>query len=86
MSQAIEAINKLENYKQVGLDDLLLKLCHLGEPSLCRMRKGWWCRVKMHVTAKGVQFEIESETNCDTPSDAARQCAQRALEALKQWE
>ncbi len=86
MSQALEAINKIKDYKQCNLDDLLVKLCHLGDPSLTKMRGGWWCRVRMHVTAKGCNFEIESEINNTTPTDAARQCAERALSTLKQWE
>ena len=85
MSQALEAINKIKDYQQCNLSDLLLKMCHLGEPSIHKMRNGWWCKVDMHVSAKGSRFVIESDSNCDNPSEAARQCAGRALTILKQW-
>jgi len=85
MSQAIEVIGKLKEYKQCSLDDLLIKLCHLGDPSISKMRKGWWCRVDMHVASKGTRFTVESECDRPSPLEAAHQCAERAIEILKQW-
>ncbi len=85
MSQALEAINKIGRHTDCSLDDLLNRLCHLGEPTISKMRNGWWCRVRMHVTAKGTEFQIESDTNCVTPLGAAQQCTERAIATLKQW-
>lgn len=76
---------KLTNYRDMPLETLLQNLCHLGVPVVHKMPKGWWVYLKMHVAAAGTEFKVESECDCPTPSDAARQCAERAIATLKQW-
>ena len=38
----------------------------------------------MFVSAKGSNFQIESETKHQSPTAAARECAERVAEALAQ--
>jgi hypothetical protein len=66
------------------LELLLATLCSYGVPTLIRMDRGWWCYVKMHSAKRGMEFRVESESSCATPTAAAVQCAQRIAEVLKE--
>lgn len=79
-------LTKLESAsKNESLEGLLQQLCHFGRPSITRLDNGWWCRCAMHVATAGTTFQIDSETKHKTPTDAARECAERVVATLKQW-
>lgn len=83
---ALQTTERLKGYEQDSLDTLLLKLCHLGSPAVSKMRDGWWARLDMHVSAAGTTFRVDSEMNCKTPIEAVRQCTERSLTVLNQWQ
>lgn len=72
-------------YAAEPLETILQNLCSLGVPALHKMPKGWWMTLKMHVAAAGTEFTVKSESDCETPLAAARQCAERAVTTLKDW-
>lgn len=72
-------------YASESLEVILQNLCSLGVPSLIKMQRGWWATLKMHVAAAGTEFTVKSESDCETPLAAARQCAERAITTLKDW-
>lgn len=72
-------------YAAEPLETILHNLCSLGVPSLHKMPKGWWVTLKMHVAAAGTEFTVRSESDCETPLAAARQCAERAVMTIKDW-
>ena len=81
----VKRIEAVRGYEEQGLEELLVNLCTLGVPNLHRMQRGWWVTLKMHVAAAGTEFTVKSESDCPTPLAAARQCAGRAVEALRGW-
>lgn len=68
------------------LEFLLRALCKFGKPTLHRFDKGWYCKVTMHVAAKGTSFEIASDFTCELPTLAARECAYRIITTLEAME
>lgn len=79
------ALARLTGYADEPLETLLQTLCNIGVPTLFKMDRGWWVTLKMHVAAAGTEFKVQSDSDCQTPGEAARQCAERALATLKQW-
>ena len=84
-SAADRRLAPVAGYAAEPLETILQNLCSLGVPSLHKMQKGWWVTLKMHVTAAGTEFTVKSESDCETPLAAARQCAERAVTTLKDW-
>lgn len=83
---ALQTVTYFEDSKRMQLEELLNKMCAIGVPSLTKMKNGWWCRIKMHVSSAGVEFSVDSECNHQTPILAARECIDRAIAVIKQWE
>lgn len=73
---------KPERIQVATLDEKLVALCAFGEPTLHRMKKGWWCTIDMHVAAAGTAFSIKSESDCPSPTEAVDQCAERIAATL----
>lgn len=65
------------------LDECLIELSRYGEPSLTKMKRGWWARIEVFVTGKGVQFDVNSESDNATPHNAVCQCYDRLIAAIK---
>lgn len=78
-------LNSVVNYANESLETILQNLCALGVPVLHKMDNGWYVYLKMHVSAAGTEFTIKSQSNCETPLSAARQCAERAVTTLRDW-
>jgi hypothetical protein len=79
----VERVRSLKAATYESLEFLLNCLCAFGKPVLHRMDKGWYCKVSMHVAAKGTSFEVGSEFTCETSLAAARQCAQRIIATME---
>jgi hypothetical protein len=71
---AVKSMDSLENN--------LLRLAQFGEPTMHKMKSGWWVTLNLHVAGIGTSIRIESESSCKTPTDAARQCEERLKEML----
>jgi len=65
------------------LEQCLEELCKYGEPMLYKTKSGWNLKIAVFVTGEGVKFEVGSEYGCNRPSDAAAQCYDRLIEAIK---
>jgi hypothetical protein len=80
-----QSLGPLMGYSNLSLDEILDALCAAGKPRVARMDHGWLCSIDMHVAAAGTEFKIRSEFDCETPLAAARQCAERVIQTLRQW-
>jgi len=79
-----------EESKPQDLEQILLELKRYGTPRLVSFtpwslspNPGWHCYVEMNVAVNGGKMEIGSELHCKSPSEAAKQCQERVLAALK---
>ena len=67
-----------------SLEDILLDLARWGCPYVHCHRDGEWSvKVDANITPLGAKFEVRSEFSCKTPTQAALQCRERLLEAVK---
>jgi hypothetical protein len=66
------------------LEEALTLLSIYGAPSICQFAHDnkWYCCVR--TTTKGYDLTFKSDTNCDTPLEAALRCLERARDALPQ--
>ena len=85
ISPADRRLAPVAGYATESLETILRNLCSLGVPTLHKMPNGWWVTLKMHVAAAGTEFTVKSESDCETPLVAARQCAERAVTTIKDW-
>lgn len=66
-----------------GLEGLLLTIAKHGNVRLNQFADGTWsCVCQMRVNSAGVSFEIKSDFNHKTPTDATRLCLFRITETL----
>ena len=66
------------------LEDVLMELAKWGCPRLHCHRDGEWsAMVDANITPLGAKFEVRSEFSCKTPTQAALQCRERLLAAVK---
>lgn len=82
---AIVPIAELRDYEAMDLERVLCALARFGEPTMMKMDRGWWCFMKVHVSAVGAVLKVESESNAKSPTVAARQCAERLVATIKQF-
>lgn len=86
MSNALIKLKFLEDSaKSNNLDEILNALCAFGVPMLSKFPNGWWCKIEMHVAAKGCAVRCESETSHKTPSLAVAECVKRTVETFNQF-
>lgn len=79
-----EALKKLQRCKEDSLDENLEALSFYGNPTLMKTSNGgWWCYVKMHISAIGASFDVKSESNHKCPNSAVRECAERIFDVLR---
>lgn len=83
--QARPVLAVLTGYAALSLEEILVALCRVGKPRLSRLSDAWYCIVEMHVASVGAEFKVGSDFSCQTPIDAARQCAERVVTTLKQY-
>jgi hypothetical protein len=57
-------------------------LCKFGEPSVSKMRNGWWARIDMNTNTTGSKFQVDTDTKHERPSQAVDQLIERMLDAL----
>lgn len=57
-------------------------LCKFGEPSISRMRSGWWARIEMNTNTTGAKFQVDTEMKHGTIDEAVDQLIHRMIEAL----
>lgn len=80
------AIDIATNAKGLSLEELLFILARHGKPRVSQFDDGTWnCTVNMRVASQGVTFEIKSDFNQKTPSEAAMQCLNRMIETLNKY-
>lgn len=69
-----------------GLEGILLKIAEHGKLSLWQLPNGSFsCRCEMRVNSVGVTFEIKSDFNHKTPTEAAMLCLFRITETLAKY-
>ena len=67
------------------LEECLTELEKYGRPSLRKVNgSGWRTSIDVFVTGQGVEFEVKSNLDCETPVIAANECYQRLVKAIKQ--
>lgn len=66
------------------LTECLSELEMYGRPRVSKGSAGWNSSVDVFVTGKGVEFEVKSDYGCKDPTEAANQCYQRLVKAIKQ--
>lgn len=72
--------------KDKGLEGLLIMIAKHGKASLWQLPNGSWsCRSEMRVNCVGVTFEIKSDFDHKTPTEAARLCLFRITETLAKY-
>lgn len=72
--------------KDKGLEGILLTIAKHGKLSLWQLPNGSFsCRCEMRVNSVGVTFEIKSDFNHKTPTEAARLCLFRIAETLAKY-
>ena len=64
------------------LEELLTFLCNYGNPMMWKGDNGWYCKIEVFVTGKGMKFEIGSEHKHPTPTEAVQCCIDRLREAF----
>lgn len=86
-SKAVSPADAIRGYEAHDLEFILLNLQSVGKPRLhCHDDMLWSCSVNMHVPNAGTTFEVRSEFNMVSPLAAARQCAERVLKTLSQFQ
>lgn len=67
------------------LEELIEWLAKWGQPCLCQMGSGggWFCWVDVKVNATGVDFKVKGASNHATPLEAAVDCRDKLVTALK---
>jgi len=69
-----------------GLEGLLLTIAKHGKVRLNQFADGTWvCTCEMRVNSAGVTFEIKSDFNHKTPTEAAMLCLFRITETLAKY-
>lgn len=68
---------------QMELEELMVYMIRYGKPRVSYLDGGWYCKVEMNTNTKGTQFDVASEFNQPTPLQAARQCHERIIGAMK---
>ena len=63
-------------------DEVLLELSKYGDPSLWKGSLGWYCRVTVFVTGKGVKFEVVGEC-LEAPNEAVKNCYGLLIKAIE---
>ncbi len=67
------------------LESSLNSLCSFGQPKLSKMDNGWYCRIDMFVSSEGASFEIQSNFDHKTPSDAVNTLIERLQKTLSDF-
>ncbi len=65
------------------LQELITYMIRYGKPRLSYLDGGWYCKVEMNTNTTGTQFDVASEFGMPTPMQAAKQCHERIINALK---
>jgi len=65
------------------LQELMTYMIRYGKPRLSYLEGGWYCKVEMNTNTTGTQFDVASEFGMSTPMQAAKQCHERIINALK---
>ena len=66
-----------------SIEECLLELRKYGHPRITGHKNGWFAKIEVFVTGKGVQFEVESEWKSSDPKAAINQCHARLIEAMR---
>lgn len=74
-------MRQLQN--RLSLEDMLENLCSYGKPKVSMMSEGWLASIEMHVSSKGTTFNIRSEFNHTTPTEAVIVLVDRVDKALR---
>jgi hypothetical protein len=69
--------------EQHSVEECLIELEKYGNPRLVKMKNGWYSKIEVFVTGKGIEFEVSSEFSCRNPQDAINQCHARLVDAFK---
>ena len=68
----------------LSLEDCLVELEKYGQPQVMKMSRGWYSKVDVFVTGKGVEFEVASDFTCASAKEAVNQAHGRLMKALDQ--
>jgi hypothetical protein len=72
---------KIEN---LTLEEHLEHMKYYGKPRVSLISNGWYCTVEMNTNTTGTSFDVKSEFDHLTPVEAAKQCHERIINALKE--
>lgn len=70
------------NIESLTLNEILIILKKYGYPRCVASKGGWFCKIDVAITPKGVDFEVSSEYNHDSPLNAAYECLDRLKAAM----
>ena len=66
-----------------SIEECLIELEKYGMPRLGKYDSGWICNVKVFVTGKGVNFEVDSGFIKGSPKLAVNECFDLLEKAIK---
>ena len=88
VAMSIAVINsKCHNPKSLSLEDLLIECCKFGQPIVSKQKEGWYAKIDVFVTGKGIQFKAFSSFKEPSPRQAVLTMYNRlqtAIEKIKQ--
>ena len=67
----------------MDLEEILSELEKYGCPRIGKYSSGWHCKVEVHITSVGAEFEIASSFKNITPISAAKECLKRLIKAIE---
>ena len=77
------AIAEPFNANHPSIESYLTELEKYGNPVLRKMDGGWYSKIEVFVTGKGVSFEVDSDFGHSTPTNALALCCDRLKTALE---
>jgi len=82
---SVADVSKNEHWAHVDQKDtqeVLIFLSNYGDPRMSKTKTGWYCKIELFVTGKGITFEVCTDFKQPTPLNAAHTCAELMLTAL----
>jgi len=83
MNNNLISDNKINNFINNDLEELLLNLTKYGKPRLNYMGKGWFAVIDIYVNVIGAELEIKSEFDHKTPKEAVIVLINRLNETIE---
>lgn len=84
----VTPISEARKVEDMTLEQLLNELVNYGRPRLGIYGSDmkWTCSVEMNTNTVGADFTCRSDHNHPSSTSAAKQCLERVLNAVKQYQ